>query len=351
MATLVRLPGGSNNKGNYNKNGNYYVRLWLPNVKKVKHISTGTRNKKEAEWWLRQVKKSEALVRLRLEDDLLSSVNKRLGREEDYSLRVMTSKFTRARGLRISKSTIDSYNLALGDLMGAFKPSTSIHELTPESHDVLIRYLKDRTYSVTTINIRLRSIRAFFNWLKKRRYVSNLPFDIRELKVEKRYKKFIKPEEMEAIYAHIENPVAVSAIRVYEHTGIRKSELTNSTLEGGGRFLRVIGKGNKERIVPLPPQVLEDYKLAHASGYSSDFFSRVFTKARKSAGIDDREKSLHALRHTFAYRALMDSEMNLIKVRDILGHTSVKVTEEYARVGMDYLKEVFKTDKYSYATC
>jgi site-specific recombinase XerD len=294
------------------------------------------------------VKKSEAPVRMRLEDDLLSFVNKRLVREEDYSLKVMTSKFTDARGLRTAKSTIESYSLAMGDLIGAFKPSTSIHELTPESHDVLVRYLKDRAYSVTTINIRLRSIRAFFNWLKKRRYVSILPFDIRELKVEKWYKKFIRPEEMKAIYAHINNPIAVSAIRVYEHTGIRKSELTNNTFEGGGKFLRVIGKGNKERIVPIPPHVVEDYEIAVDSGYSSAYFSRVFTKARKSAGINDREKTLHALRHIFAYRALMDSEMNLIKVRDILGHTTVTVTEEYARVGMDYLKEVFKADKYSY---
>ena len=64
MASLVRYPGGSKNKGNYNKSGNYYILLWLPNLKKRKLISTKTSNLKDAEKLLKTVKDLEATHRV-----------------------------------------------------------------------------------------------------------------------------------------------------------------------------------------------------------------------------------------------------------------------------------------------
>ncbi|MBC8554752.1 MAG: hypothetical protein ISR95_07065 [Candidatus Marinimicrobia bacterium] len=63
MASLVRYPGGFKNKGNYNKSGPYYIRLWLPNLKKVKLIPTNTENQKEAERKLKIVSEKEWVIK------------------------------------------------------------------------------------------------------------------------------------------------------------------------------------------------------------------------------------------------------------------------------------------------
>tara|TARA_Y100000590_G_scaffold220167_1_gene249221 strand:- start:3697 stop:4032 length:336 start_codon:yes stop_codon:yes gene_type:complete len=98
---------------------------------------------------------------------------------------------------------------------------------------------------------------------------------------------------------------------------------------------------NKERFVPLTDELLADYHKYIESGISVTVVSRAFTSARIKAGIAEREKTIHALRHTYAYRMLVESNNNMIKVRDLLGHSFVKMTEDYARVPMEYLKVVF----------
>ncbi len=154
------------------------------------------------------------------------------------------------------------------------------------------------------------------------------------------------------IYAHIpalanqpEEPAVSSASCVYVNTGLRKSELRpeNHTLEGDGSFLRLVGKGNKERIVPMPPEILEHYHNFIELDVTVDFVSKRFTSARKKAGINDSAKSLHALRHTTTYR-LVKSGMSLTDLRDILGHSTVQMTEHYARVGIEYLNAELKDE-------
>ncbi|MCK5342027.1 MAG: tyrosine-type recombinase/integrase, partial [Candidatus Heimdallarchaeota archaeon] len=115
-------------------------------------------------------------------------------------------------------------------------------------------------------------------------------------------------------------------------------ELQNSTLDG--KYLRIIGKGDKERVVPLPALLTEDYSVAKKAHYDPKKLSKAFLEARIKAGIE-KGKTLHSLRHTFALK--LWAEFGDIKmVQEALGHSSVTTTELYTVIPQDYLKSIFE---------
>ena len=174
MACLVRLPGGTKNKGNYNKTGPFYVRLWLPNEKRAWIIPCKTKNKREAEKILKLVKNSHALVLARIEADLRDSVEERLGLKPKLTLESTIQEFLKERSATTEQSTIDSYKLSLKDLTDIFRPTTLITDLKYSQYAMLTSYLES-SYSKNTKWLRLRSIRAYFNWAVKRKLIKEKP--------------------------------------------------------------------------------------------------------------------------------------------------------------------------------
>ncbi|MCK9244400.1 MAG: tyrosine-type recombinase/integrase, partial [Candidatus Marinimicrobia bacterium] len=83
----------------------------------------------------------------------------------------------------------------------------------------------------------------------------------------------------------------------------------------------------------------KDYQIATTDPYSLSFISHSFSKSCKAAGITG--KTLHALRHTFALRKLIETN-NIQLVKELLGHSSVTVTEIYTAFPVDFLAQVFK---------
>jgi len=338
MACLIRLPGGKKNASGYNKAGPYYVKLWLPRFKKHKLIPCKTRNRKEAERILKQIREQEALVKARLQDDIEVAINHRLGIDPTLSLREASKTYLVQVVKRIAETTVQSYALALKDLENALGRTTRITELNKKDYGTLLNYLTDR-YNATTVNIRLRGVRAFLHWLVESGYLEKMPFKVKMVKLPNTLPKFLTPSEVEAIYAKVEDPVLMSIFRVYEGTGMRLSELKNSVLEG--KFLRVTGKGNKERIIPIPETLLHDYHIAKQAHYRPDRITKAFTEARRKAGIEDN-KTLHALRHTYALRMLIELR-DVHLVQKLLGHSSVVVTEIYLKFPRPYLEEIFQS--------
>ena len=106
MACLVRLPGGTKNKGNYNKTGPYYVRLWLPTEKRAWIIPCKTKDKRKAEQILKLVKNSHALVLARIEEDLRKTVEKDLGIDHTLTLEKAVNKYLNLKSKLISKNSI-----------------------------------------------------------------------------------------------------------------------------------------------------------------------------------------------------------------------------------------------------
>lgn len=346
MACLVRYPGGKKNKGGYGT-GKYYIRVWIPQLKKIKSIPTHTENRKEALSIFKKIQSIENYRRAEYEGYKVFNIqpednwwdHPELGKEyQSITIKKAVNEYIASCRNRISESTVKTYELALRDLKNAIKESTRITELNKKSYDTILSYLESK-FNKTTVNIRLRGIRAFLMWIVENEYLEKLPFKVKMLKLKDRLPKFITPEEMKRIYAKTDDPILLSIFRVYESTGMRLSELKTSKLEG--KFLRIVGKGNKERIVPLPDILVNDYMIAKEANYHTDRITRAFTEAKRKAKIEGN-KTLHSLRHTFALRMLVELG-DIYLVKKLLGHSTVTVTEVYTKFPVEYLKEVFNS--------
>ncbi len=130
-----------------------------------------------------------------------------------------------------------------------------------------------------------------------------------------------------------------ATIRLLAETGLRRSELFKCALEDGHLHLKNT-KGHRERLVALPPGMLDDFLLATTDPYYLDSIGRSFRRALLQAGIEPKGRSLHSLRHTFALREYYRSG-DIYYVRGLLGHSTVNTTERYLKFPEEYLQRVF----------
>ena len=345
MACLVRLPGGTKNKGNYNKTGPYYVRLWLPTEKRAWIIPCKTKDKRKAEQILKLVKNSHALVLARIEEDIRKTVENTLGIDHTLTIEKAVNKYLNLKSKLISKSTVKAYRYSLNNLMDALRNNTRITDIKRSDYDLVLGYLKERVND-TTVNIRLRGIRTFLRWLVEERYLDELPFKVRMVKVDDTLVRYLNPDELKGIYQEVTDPVIRATFKVAEKTGMRLAELNRSELEGD--WIRIIGKGEKERIIPFPAEQMENYMVMKSGNYRTDRISKSFCEARRKAGIPDEDgKTFHSFRHTYALFQKMELG-DLHMVSRLLGHSSITVTEKhYANFDDRYLKQVFKNYKFT----
>lgn len=311
--------------------GWYYIRVFLEGGK-VKSIPTGTKNLKEANRKLKIINDREFEVKAGLRKNLLSDSRPNLSECIETYLNDCSK--------RLAPKTVSCYETALEHLNNAFR-GYKINEMRTTDQDRLYREFEKRNYNPTTININLRAIRAFFNWLVDNELSDRRPFKVKMVKTEKENPKFLSPEELSAIYALIDDSDLRSTFRVYERTGMRLSELTNSRREGNFIIITKT-KGKKERIIPLDSDIRDDYEVAMGRNYSPDHLSHQFTKYKRLAGIEGK-KTFHSLRHTYAIRKWVETG-DIYKVKELLGHSSVTVTEIYANMPIEFLKDVFQKD-------
>jgi len=175
------------------------------------------------------------------------------------------------------------------------------------------------------------------NFLFEKGLIKQIPFRVKQIKTDRQLPKFITPSEMDKIYKQVVDPKLLATFRIYEATGLRLSELFQSKLTGD--FITVEqSKGRKQRIIPIPADRIQDYLLATGDPYSTGFISHSFHKACTDSGLTG--KTIHSLRHTFALRKLLETN-NLQLVKELLGHSSVKVTEIYTAIPADFLAQIF----------
>ena len=302
--------------------------------RKEKITSTRTRNRREAELILqRYIQQNEA-------------------RNNGYKGRFvgLAPTFREVRDEFISDcernglrpQTLYSYERSLDNLSEIFPYSYQTIHL----NEGTIRQFTDRLKSTgkkgkrksSSVNVNLRSVRTFLNWLYERKYISER-IKVRLIKVDKKQPKILTPGELQKIYNLVDDPKLLATFRVYEHTGMRLSEL--HTCEREGQFIRVIAetaKGRSERIVPLPKEIEEAFELARTNPYLPNLITKKFSKFRKDAGVVEG-KSLHSLRHTFAARTLL-AQKNPYLVKTLLGHQSITTTEIYLQFPEGYLRDI-----------
>jgi len=310
--------------------GKYYIRVWID--KKETILPTGTAKLSEAKIHLNRVKKEEIQIKQRIRKEL-SDLNKRLSISD--GVKYFIDHVGKEKNLQ--QSTIDSYKLACNDFKECFKSLVYFEKLSNKHYSGLVIYLQDN-YNPTTTNIRLRSIRAMLNYLKEKQMIQDIPFKVKAIKTDSILPKFILPFEIDKIYKKAKNEKLVATFITFEVTGMRLGELINSHRDG--EFIIVEkSKGRKQRIIPIPLGNIPDYDFARNDPYSADYITHSFKKACDAAGI--KGKSLHALRHTFALRKLLETN-NISIVKEMLGHSSIGVTEIYTQFPTDFLAQVFK---------
>ena len=227
-------------------------------------------------------------------------------------------------------------------------------------------------YKRSTIARKLSAVRSFFAFLEKKGMVGvNPSADVSAPKREKYIPAHVPVDEMFRLLDRpdVTRPLGKrdrAILEVLYSCGIRVSELTGldvAHVDFAQRLVKVLGKGNKERIVPVGREALktlEDYleetstlrKRIYGDKQASPLFlnarggrltSRSVGKLVKRYGREGTlmlDISPHALRHTFATH-LLDGGADLRAVQELLGHVSLSTTQKYTHVSLDKLMEIY----------
>jgi len=309
--------------------GKYYIRLWIDGKEKL--LPTGTANRRDAEIQRAKIERQQLEIKQRIRNEMDALKNRlTIQAGVDYFLKNVGTE------RNITESTVKTYRLAVNDFLNALGRFVYFNSIKRENYSDLLNYLQ-ALYNPTTVNIRLRGVRTMLNFLTDKGLIQ-LPFKVKQIKTDRHLPKFITPNEMDAIYKQVNDERLLATYRIYEVTGLRAGELFHSKLTGD--FITVEkSKGRKERIIPIPFQNIKDYQIATTDPYSLSFITHSFSRACKTAGVTG--KTLHALRHTFALRKLIETN-NISLVKELLGHSSVTVTEIYTAFPKDFLAQIFK---------
>ena len=277
------------------------------------------------------------------------------------------------KNANVSENTIISYKYAFVSLLQfvnkKYKKEISTLELKDLNKETIEKYLeyleKEKNNSISTVNQRLAAIKSFFNYLtiEDIEYIS-LCNEIHSIKIKKTKQETIKYLSKEGIKeilslpkTSIENGVRDLAILTLLYdSGARVQELVNikiKDIDFNKKTVYLFGKGRKARIVPLISQtikILEKYIKIYNIPINSD--NLLFYNSQKEAltrmGItyiikkyvsiaknkNPLEFQINVTPHTFRHSKamhLLESGVNLIYIRDFLGHESVTTTEIYAR--------------------
>ncbi|MFH1213195.1 MAG: tyrosine-type recombinase/integrase [Candidatus Neomarinimicrobiota bacterium] len=307
----------------------FYIRVWVDGKEKL--LPTGTANRREADVQRSKIERQELEIKQKIRDEIDALKNRlKIRAGIDYFLKNVGAE------RNITESTVKSYHLAANDFINSLGRLIYFNSIQRSNYSELLNYLQGQ-YNPTTVNIRLRGIRVMLNYLIEKGMIEP-PFHVKTIKTDRHLPKFITPDEMDAIYKEVTDEKLLATYRIYEVTGLRAGELFHSKLTGD--FITVEkSKGRKERIIPIPFQNIKDYQIATTDPYSLSHITHTFSKA--CADADVTGKTLHSLRHTFALRKLIETN-NIQLVKELLGHSSVTVTEIYTAFPVDFLTQVFK---------
>lgn len=263
-----------------------------------------------------------------------------------------------------SMNTINSY---LSDIK-AYQEFKKGDILSSTKEDILA-YLKTiKNLESTTISHKISSLKSFFKYYQKREKIKANPLaNIKSPKIAKKLPTYLTLEEVSKLLdVEIKSPYDARNKAILEllySSGIRISELCNMQTSNYNSYeciIRLIGKGSKERIIPLGDyaiSVLEDYINNYrpkinkkninsifinnrGDTISRQFIFKVIKKECLKKGIR-KNVSPHTLRHTFATH-LLQNGADLRIIQELLGHENISTTQIYTHVSNQELKNDYQ---------
>lgn len=275
----------------------------------------------------------------------------------------------------MASETIKAYNTDWMDFLYFLenKAKYDIALLTVEEidHGLIRRYLADlnnRGLAKTTIARRLAALKSFFHYLQKKEFIKINPLSqFSTPKIPQRLPKYLDQEEMSRV---MEQPAEgknagkrdKAILELLYGTGIRVSELVGmdvTSLDLGYGYIRVFGKGSRERLMPLgkvAAQAITEYLREVRPQWDTEQSKALFLNKQGGRLTDRSVRSIvkkycrkagakqilspHGFRHSYASH-LLDNGADLRVVQELLGHKKISSTQIYTHVSRAQLRKVY----------
>ena len=269
---------------------------------------------------------------------------------------------------RFSEHTIKSYTTDLKQftsfLSSEFQIINEINEISFQIIRTWIASLLENGINPRSVNRKISTLKTYFKFLiREGELIENPMMKVVAPKSKKRLPVFIEEDQIASLLNEVQFEIGFIGqrnkliIELFYVTGIRLSELINikiSDVDFNNQSIKVLGKRNKERIIPLSSNVVNDlnnfiknnqqnkYLFTNLDGkklYTKLVYRLVNKYIGKISSVN--KKSPHILRHTFATHMLNNgADINAIK--ELLGHANLSATQVYTHNTIRKLKTVYK---------
>jgi integrase/recombinase XerD len=269
----------------------------------------------------------------------------------------------------LSKNSIEAYMRDFDKLSTFFSEISFVlpDKVTLKNLQQMINWISDMGISARSQARIISGVRNFYSYLILEDLIFDDPTELLELpRLGRKLPEFLSIEEIDALKQAVdvskkEGHRNRAIIETLYSCGLRVSELINLKITNiyyEDEFIRVIGKGNKERLVPISPYFVKELafylkqrdKMTIKKGHEDFLFLNrrgaqltrvmIFTIVKNLAITIGLQKNIspHTFRHSFATH-LVEGGANLRAVQEMLGHESISTTEIYTHLSDDYLRE------------
>ena len=273
-----------------------------------------------------------------------------------------------------SPHTVTSYGNDLREFDTYLKNTEDPIELSHADADLVRRWAMELMASdmkAASVNRKLSALRTFYKYLLKKGEIEVSPMQsIHGPKKKKPLPQFVREGDMERLLDETSAPATWQEarnrliIQLFYETGIRLSELVGldeSDVDFGRKTIKVTGKRNKQRVIPVGDGLLEGLRTymemkerlctdgdCRLPLFVTDKGARVYDKwvyrlvhGELSQVVTLKKRSPHVLRHTFA-TAMLNNDAELGAVKELMGHESVSTTQIYTHTTFEELKKAYK---------
>lgn len=269
----------------------------------------------------------------------------------------------------LSKNTVDAYVRDVSRLQ-CFCPEKTLAQITCQDISEFLVNLQNIGLSTRSSARVISGLKTFYKHLILRKKIESNPLKLVETpKLSKKLPEVLEHFEIESMlenidFSKISGERDKTVIMLMYGSGLRVSELTDLTINDlflEDSFIKVRGKGGKERLVPIGSKTIKqldyyyeryrnhiavkspkNYVILNQRGYKISRVS-IFTMIKNLAAKASIHKSIspHTLRHSFA-TVLVEAGADLRAVQQMLGHESITTTEIYTHLDKSYLKSVIE---------